>query len=290
MVGYMGDGINDAPSLHSADVGISVDQAVDVAKQAADLVLLEHDLTVLRRGIELGRTTFANTMKYIFVTTSANFGNMFSMAGASLLLKFLPLLPAQILLTNFLTDFPAMTIASDNVDRELIAKPQRWNIRFLRDFMFTFGTISSVFDYLTFGLLLLVLNASQDEFRTAWFLVSVLTELLIMLVIRTRKPFFRSRPGKYLLISTVLVAGVTLILPYSPLSSLLGFTPLSLPAAPRVGRHSRALHSCIRGDKTGILQAGTASSVERLADSPIRREGLVARRSWEGERYPVQAI
>jgi Mg2+-importing ATPase len=229
VVGYLGDGINDAPSLHSADVSISVDQAVDVAKQAADFVLLQHDLVVLLRGIELGRSTFANTMKYIYVTTSANFGNMFSMAGASLFLKFLPLLPAQILLTNFLTDFPATTIARDNVDRDLVAHPQRWSIRNIRNFMFAFGTVSSAFDYLTFGLLLLVLNAGQDEFRTAWFLESVMTELLIMLVIRTRKPFYKSRPGKYLLISTLAVAAITLILPYSPVSGLLGFTPLSVP-------------------------------------------------------------
>jgi Mg2+-importing ATPase len=229
VVGYMGDGINDAPALHAADVGISVDQAVDVAKEAADFVLLERDLGVLRRGVELGRTTFANTLKYVFITTSANFGNMFSMAGASLFLKFLPLLPMQILLTNFLTDFPALAIAGDSVDRELVQKPRRWNIKFIRNFMFTFGSVSSVFDYLTFGTLLLVLNATEDQFRTAWFLESVMTELLIMLVIRTQKPFFRSRPGKYLLTGTLVVAGVTLVLPYSPLSKVLGFTPLPLP-------------------------------------------------------------
>jgi Mg2+-importing ATPase len=215
--------------LHAADVGISVDQAVDVAKEAADFVLLERDLGVLRRGVELGRTTFANTLKYVFITTSANFGNMFSMAGASLFLKFLPLLPMQILLTNFLTDFPALAIAGDSVDRELVQKPRRWNIKFIRNFMFTFGSVSSVFDYLTFGTLLLVLNATEHQFRTAWFLESVMTELLIMLVIRTQKPFFRSRPGKYLLLGTLIVAGVTLVLPYSPLSKVLGFTPLSLP-------------------------------------------------------------
>jgi Mg2+-importing ATPase len=229
VVGYMGDGINDAPALHAADVGISVDQAVDVAKEAADFVLLERDLDVLRGGVELGRTTFANTLKYVFITTSANFGNMFSMAGASLFLKFLPLLPMQILLTNFLTDFPAMAIAGDSVDRELVERPRRWNIKFIRNFMFTFGSVSSVFDYLTFGTLLRILNATQDQFRTGWFLESVMTELLIMLVIRTQKPFFRSRPGKYLLLGTLIVAGVTLVLPYSPLSKVLGFTPLSLP-------------------------------------------------------------
>jgi Mg2+-importing ATPase len=229
VVGYMGDGINDAPSLHAADVGISVDQAVDVAKEAADFVLLQQDLDVLRRGVELGRKTFANTLKYVFITTSANFGNMFSMAGASLFLPFLPMLPMQILLTNFLTDFPSMAIAGDSVDRELVERPRRWNIRFIRDFMFTFGTVSSVFDYLTFGILLWVLKANQDQFRTGWFLESILTELLVMLIIRTRRAFFRSRPGRYLLIGTLVVAAVTLVLPYSPLSGLLNLAPLPLP-------------------------------------------------------------
>ncbi len=226
VVGYMGDGINDAPALHAADVGISVDKAVDVAKQAADFVLLERDLAVLHQGIVLGRTTFANTLKYVFITTSANFGNMFSMAGASLFLPFLPMLPMQILLTNFLTDFPAMTIAGDSVDRELVERPRRWNIQFIRDFMVTFGTVSSVFDYLTFGMLLFIFHATTDQFRTGWFLVSVLTELLILLVIRTQRPFFKSKPGGYLLISALIVGGVTLVLPYVPLSELLGFTPL----------------------------------------------------------------
>jgi len=201
---------------------------VDVAKEAADFVLLERDLGVLHRGVELGRTTFANTLKYVFITTSANFGNMFSMAGASLFLKFLPLLPMQILLTNFLTDFPAIAIAGDSVDRELVQRPRRWNIRFIRNFMVIFGIVSSVFDYLTFGTLLLIVHATTDQFRTGWFLQSVLTELLILLVIRTQKPFFRSRPGKYLLITALIVAVITLALPYSPLSGILGFTPLPI--------------------------------------------------------------
>jgi Mg2+-importing ATPase len=228
VVGYMGDGINDAPALHAADVGISVDQAVDVAKEAADFVLLQHDLAMLHDGILLGRTTFANTLKYVFITTSANFGNMFSMAGASLFLPYLPMLPMQILLTNFLTDFPAMTIAGDSVDREMIERPRRWNIRFIRDFMVTFGLVSSVFDYLTFGIVLLVVRATTDQFRTGWFLESVLTELLVLLVIRTQRPFFKSRPGRYLALSAFAVAAATLILPYSPLSGILGFTPLPL--------------------------------------------------------------
>ncbi len=158
VVGYMGDGINDASALHAADVGISVDGAVDVAKDAADLVLMERGLEVLVRGVEEGRRTFANTLKYVFMATSANFGNMFSMAGASLFLPFLPLLPKQILLTNLLTDFPEMTIATDRVDREMVDKPRRWDISFIKRFMITFGLVSSIFDYLTFGVLLLLLE------------------------------------------------------------------------------------------------------------------------------------
>lgn len=226
VVGYLGDGINDASALHAADVGISVDSAVDVAKETAQIVLLKHDLAVLAQGVREGRTTFANTLKYVFVTTSANFGNMFSMAGVSLFLPFLPLLPKQILLTNFLTDIPAMTIAADSVDRELVERPRRWNIGFIRNFMLTFGLVSSVFDYLTFGMLLYVYHASVDQFRTGWFVESVLTELLIMLVIRTQKPFFQSRPGRYLALATLVVAAITLLLPYSPFGALLSLTAL----------------------------------------------------------------
>ncbi len=226
VVGYMGDGINDAPALHAADIGISVEQAVDVAKEAADFVLLRQDLGVLRAGIEEGRRTFANTIKYIFTTTSANFGNMFSMAGASLFLPFLPLLAKQILLNNFLSDFPAMGIASDNVDEDMVARPHRWNIRFIRDFMIIFGLVSSVFDYATFGLLLLVVHATEQQFQTGWFIESLLTELVIALVVRTRRSFFRSRPGKLLWISTLAVSLVTLGIPYLPFVQFLGFTPL----------------------------------------------------------------
>jgi Mg2+-importing ATPase len=228
VVGYMGDGINDASALHAADVGISVDTAVDVAKDAADIVLLEKGLDVLVQGVREGRITFANTLKYVFMATSANFGNMFSMAGVSLFLQFLPLLPKQILLTNLLTDFPEMTIATDNVDNEMVNYPRRWDIKAIRKFMITFGIVSSVFDYLTFGLLLLILHASQVQFRTAWFLESVISASLIVLVIRSRKPFFRSQPGKYLLIATLSVFIVTMIFPFTPLAGIFGFGPLPL--------------------------------------------------------------
>ncbi|HRC77519.1 MAG TPA: HAD-IC family P-type ATPase, partial [Kouleothrix sp.] len=226
VVGYMGDGINDAPALHAADVGISVDTAVDVAKDAADFVLLEQNLDVLRQGIEEGRRTFANTLKYVFTTTSANFGNMFSMAGASLFLPFLPLLAKQILLNNFLSDLPGTAIASDNVDREWIERPQRWDIPFIRRFMVVFGLLSSLFDYLTFGALLLLAHGDAVLFRTGWFVESLLTELVIALVVRTRQLCFRSRPGRLLATSTALVLIVTLALPYLPTDRLLGFTPL----------------------------------------------------------------
>jgi Mg2+-importing ATPase len=228
VVGYMGDGINDASALHAADVGLSVEGAVDVAKDVADIVLLEKDLEVLVAGVREGRRTFANTLKYVLMATSANFGNMFSMAGASLILPFLPLLPKQILLTNLLTDLPEMAIASDGVDVELLARPRRWDVRFIRSFMLTFGVLSSVFDYLTFIVLLRLLHATPTEFRTGWLVESVLSAALIVLVVRSRRPFFRSKPGRTLLFATAGVAAATLLLPYLPFSALLGLTPLPL--------------------------------------------------------------
>ena len=228
VVGYMGDGINDASALHAADVGISVESGVDVAKDAADIVLLEKNLNVLVQGVQEGRRTFANTLKYVFMATSANFGNMFSMAGASLFLPFLPLLPKQILLTNLLTDFPEMTIATDNVDKELVKKPRRWNIAFIRKFMMTFGLLSSVFDYLTFGVLIFILHAGPKEFRAGWFVESVISASLIVLVVRTRKPFFKSIPGRHLLTATLLVISATIVLPFLSAGNLFGFTPLPI--------------------------------------------------------------
>jgi P-type Mg2+ transporter len=224
VVGYLGDGINDASALHAADIGLSVESAVDVAKESADIVLLEKDLRVLANGVKEGRKTFANTLKYVFMATSANFGNMFSMAGASLFLSYLPLLPRQILLTNLMTDFPETTIGSDNVDSELIKQPRRWNVAFIRNFMIVFGILSSVFDYLAFGVLLFVLHSPQDLFRTGWFVESVLSASLIVLVIRSRRPFFKSYPGKYLLLTTIVIVAATLIFPFTPLGSLFGFS------------------------------------------------------------------
>jgi Mg2+-importing ATPase len=234
-VGYLGDGINDAPALHAADVGISVDSAVDVAKDAAAIVLLEKDLEVLMDGVRLGRQTFANTLKYIFVTTSANFGNMASMAGATLFLPFLPLLPLQILLINFLTDLPGTTIASDAVDEEQLQRPGVWSLRFIRDFMITFGLVSSAFDFLTFGVLRLGLGADADIFRSGWFLESVGTELAVMLVLRTRRPCFHSRPGSALLVSSIAVALAALAIPFSPLAGPLGFVALPAPVLLALG-------------------------------------------------------
>jgi Mg2+-importing ATPase len=228
VVGYLGDGINDASALHAADVGISVESAVDVAKEAADIVLMEKDLNVLLAGVKEGRVTFANTLKYVFMATSANFGNMFSMAGISLVLPFLPLLPSQILLTNLLTDFPELTIATDRVDKELVNKPRRMDIKFIRNFMIVFGLLSSIFDYLTFGALLLLLHAQPEQFRTGWFLESVISASLVVLVVRTRQSILNSKPGKYLLMATLATVGVTIIIPWTPLGTLLGFQPLPL--------------------------------------------------------------
>jgi Mg2+-importing ATPase len=226
VVGFLGDGVNDAPAMHAADTSLSVEAAVDVAREAADFVLLERSLDVIRRGIEEGRKTFANTMKYILLTTSANLGNMVSMAAVSLFLPFLPLTAGQILLNNFLSDVPAVGIADDSVDRELVDHPRRWDMRFIGRYMVEFGILSSVFDFAMFGTLLFVYRAGPELFRTGWFVESLLTELVVVLVLRTQRPFFRSRPGTLLLASTLVLIGIAFAIPYLPFTDVFGFVAL----------------------------------------------------------------
>ena len=228
VVGHLGDGINDASAIHAADVGISVSNAVDVAKDAADIVLMEKDLGVLKDGIREGRVTFANTLKYVFMATSANFGNMFSMAGASLFLKFLPMLPTQILLTNFMTDLPEMTIATDNVDPEWIDQPHRWDIGFITRFMIVFGLANSMCDYITFAFLLFFLHSTEIQFQTGWFIENVVTAALIVLVVRTRRPFYKSKPSRALFIATLASVAAVVVIPVTPAARFLHLEPLPL--------------------------------------------------------------
>lgn len=225
-VAYMGDGINDVAAINAADIGISVENAVDVAREAADFVLMEKNLSVLVDGIKEGRKTFANTLKYIFINTGSTFGNMFSVAIASLILPFLPMLPKQILLTNFITDFPYLTIASDNVDEEQLDKPGKWDLKFIRNYMVIFGIHSSVFDVITFMVLLYVLKVKESAFQTGWFVESILTELFILFIIRTHKNFFKSMPAKYLFVFSIIGLVITLGLPYMPFAFEIGLVPL----------------------------------------------------------------
>lgn len=224
-VGFLGDGINDAPALHIADVSISVDSAVDVAKDAAGLILLDQDLNVLHQGVIEGRRTFGNIMKYVMMGTSSNFGNMFSMAGASLILPFLPMLPTQILLNNLLYDFSEIPIPLDNVDEEYLKRPRQWDMRFIRNFMFVVGPISSIFDFLTFYVMLKILGAGEALFRTGWFIESIATQVLVIFVIRTRRNPFKSRPNLWLATTSLLVVAVAAMLPYTTLGAYFGLVP-----------------------------------------------------------------
>ncbi len=226
VVGYMGDGINDAPSLHSADVGISVEGAVDVAKAAADLILLDQDLGVVHRGVLEGRRTFGNIMKYVMMGTSSNFGNMFSMAGATLILPFLPMLPVQILANNFLYDVSEIPIPMDSVDPEVLERPRHWNMASIRNFMIVVGLVSSVFDFLTFYVMRRVFHAGEQLFHTGWFVESLATQVLVIFVIRTRGNPFRSRPSAILLLTSLAVVAVATALPFTPLGARLGFVTL----------------------------------------------------------------
>ena len=226
-VGFLGDGVNDAVALHEADVGISAESASGVAKDAADIVLTTKDLDLLAEGVVQGRCIFANTIKYVLMATSSNFGNMFSAAAASLFLSFLPMLPTQILLNNFLYDVGELTIPTDNVDAEMLERPSQWDIALIRRFMSLFGPISSAFDFITFGVMLWGFHAGPSLFRSGWFVESLATQALVVFVIRTRRvPFLRSRPSRPLLATTLAVVLVGAALPYSPLAHVLGFTAL----------------------------------------------------------------
>src|SRR6516164_188730 len=229
VVGFLGDGINDAPSLHTADVGISVDSAVDVAKDAADIILLRHDLGVLERGVTEGRRAFGNIMKFIMMAMSSNFGNMFSMAGATLILPFLPMLPVQILLNNLLYAVSEMPIPLDEVDREATERPEHWDMRFIRDFMLVMGPVSSIFDYLTFGLLLLVFHANEASFQTGWFIESLATQVLVIFVLRTRRNPLRSHPHPLLATTSLSIVVIAVLVPFTQVGAWFGF--VAPPAA-----------------------------------------------------------
>ena len=262
-VGFMGDGINDAPSLHAADVGISVSDAVDVARDAADVILIEPGLRVLHDGILEGRKAFGNVMKYLLMGTSSNFGNVLSMAGASIFLPFLPMLPTQILLNNFLYDLAQITIPTDNVDDTYLIKPQRWDISLIRSFMLFVGPISSIFDFLTFYVLLHFFRATEAQFHTGWFVESLATQVLVVFVIRTSRNPLRSRPSSPLFATCLTVVGVGVYLPFSPLARMLGFTPLPLSYFVFVTAATGAYLLLVEAAKRVLLHGATRNNVAK---------------------------
>jgi Mg2+-importing ATPase len=259
VVGFLGDGINDAPSLHAADVGISVAGAVDIAREASDIILLERHLDVLHAGIVAGRRSFANVLKYLLMGTSSNFGNMFSMAGAALLLPFLPMLPSQILLNNFLYDFAQITIPTDTIDESAVRRPQRWDVGLIRKFMLVTGPVSSAYDFLTFYALLRVFRFGETLFHTGWFLESLATQTLVLFVIRTRGRPWRNRPSFPLVVTTLLVVLIGIVLPYSPVATALGFA--ALPGS------YFAFLALVVGTYLAVIEFVKAKVLRRVADT-----------------------
>jgi Mg2+-importing ATPase len=281
VVGYMGDGINDAPALHVADVGISVDNATDVARSAADIILLEPSLAAISQGVTEGRRTFANTLKYIRMGTSSNFGNMLSMAGAALLLPFLPMSPGQILLNNLIYDASQTALPSDNVDQDVEAEPARWDVHAIERFMIVFGPVSSIFDYATFGLLLLMLGTNNEKsFHTGWFVESLFTQILVVLAIRTRRsPFWRSRPSKQLAAAIVAALAAAVIIPLSPLGSFIGFGELPWQFWLLLVGLVAAYLTLIE-----IVKVFFNRHEERRPEAIARQKGLAARRAGASQK------
>ena len=290
-VGFMGDGVNDAVALHDADVGISVDTASDVAKDAADVVLLEKDLDVLADGIGEGRRIFANTIKYVLMGTSSNFGNMFSAGASSFFLSFLPMLPTQILLNNLLYDISEMTIPTDRVDEEQLRRPAHWDTAYIRRFMLAFGPISSIFDFATFGILLWGFDAGATLFRTGWFVESLTTQSLAIFAIRTaRVPFFRSRPSRPLLWSTLGVVAIAVVLPFTPLAHPLGFIRLPVGVLVAIAALVPAYLLLLEVGKLLFFRAESRRA-HRPARTGDRAERRILRRAsrWTVRRRPQPA-